>query len=88
MNILRFKNFINNIIQKSRRFYYTSKAKKIAIHYGHSLKVNYRSQFGGNIYFGNNCNFNGIKVLGKGTVHFGNNFHSGIECMIITENHK
>ena len=38
--------------------------------------------------FGDNCNFNGMTVLGKGTVSFGNNFHSGENCRIITQNHN
>lgn len=46
------------------------------------------SSFSGNIYLGINCNFNGMQVIGNGTVYFGNNFHSGIECMIITQNHN
>lgn len=44
--------------------------------------------FTGNIMLGKNCNFNGMKVLGNGNLSIGNNFHSGIECMIITENHN
>lgn len=43
--------------------------------------------FTGNIYLGDNCNFNGMKMIGNGTVIIGDNFHSGIECMIITQNH-
>lgn len=37
---------------------------------------------------GKNPNFNGMHVYGKGKVTFGNNFHSGIECMIITDYHN
>lgn len=29
-----------------------------------------------------------MTVAGGGEVHFGNNFHSGVDCMIITENHN
>ena len=71
-----------------RRFKYTYLAKKIAIKYGVGLKVNGKSIFMGKIYFGDNCNFNGMQVLGNGTVYFGSNFHSGSECMIITQNHN
>lgn len=28
-----------------------------------------------------------MKIIGLGSVMIGNNFHSGIECMIITSNH-
>ena len=37
---------------------------------------------------GKNPNFNGFNVIGKGKVVFGDNFHSGKDCMIITEYHK
>lgn len=37
---------------------------------------------------GKNPNFNGMHVYGKGKVTFGDNFHSGIECMIITDYHN
>lgn len=55
---------------------------------GARLRVNYLSHFGGKIHFGDNCNFNGMKVIGSGTVKFGNNFHSGSNCSIITQNHN
>ena len=29
-----------------------------------------------------------MRIDGTGEVHFGNNFHSGIECVIITQNHN
>lgn len=44
--------------------------------------------FDGDIYLGKNCNFNGMIIQGKGRVNIGDNFHSGKECMIITENHN
>ena len=37
---------------------------------------------------GKNPNFNGLIINGKGKVVFGDNFHSGIECMIISQNHN
>lgn len=33
-------------------------------------------------------NFNGMRVMGNGNVTFGNYFHSGVECLIITQNHN
>lgn len=35
-----------------------------------------------------NPNFNGMTVNGYGEVIFGNNFHSGTDCLIITSNHN
>lgn len=70
------------------RYYYTSKAKRKISHYGTELRVNASCVFQGNIIVGSNCNFNGMKILGGGCVKIGNYFHSGIECMIITQNHN
>ena len=52
------------------------------------LHVNNPCVFTGEVTVGNHCNFNGMQVLGGGEVHFGDYFHSGIECMIITQNHN
>ena len=71
-----------------RRLFYSEQARKIAKTCGKDLKVNYKSIFMGEIHFKDNCNFNGMSVYGDGKVTFGNNFHSGIECMIITQNHN
>ena len=76
---------INNV---GRQVYYTNIAKKRAADCGIGLKVNYKSTFGGTVHFGDNCNFNGMNVAGGGEVYFGNNFHSGVECMIVTQNHN
>ncbi|WP_425235171.1 acyltransferase [Ulvibacterium sp.] len=37
---------------------------------------------------GRNVHFNGMRVVGKGEVYFGNNFHSGKNCQIITDIHN
>ena len=84
-NILHSTNLLKH---KLKRWYYTRKARRIAIECGKDLRVNNKSLFTGKIYFGNNCNFNGMTVAGNGIVRFGNNFHSGVECMIITQNHN
>lgn len=39
-------------------------------------------------FLGKNCNFNGMHIEGRGKVVIGDNFHSGKECMIITEFHN
>lgn len=66
---------------------YTRKLKFFSQVCGEKLYVGGKSSFSGKIYLGDNCNFNGMCVQGNGTVYFGDNFHSGIECMIITQNH-
>lgn len=37
---------------------------------------------------GHNPNFNGLEIHGRGAVTFGDNFHSGVDCLIITQNHN
>lgn len=41
-----------------------------------------------NTVLNDNPNFNGMIIKGGGEVIIGNNFHSGVGCLIITENHN
>lgn len=68
--------------------YYTLQAKKTAAACGRDLYVGAECKWDAKVYFGNNCNFNGMSCIGSGSIKFGNNFHSGEECMIITQNHN
>lgn len=77
-----------DIRKMGRTEYYTLLARKTALSCGSDLRVNEPCVFQGKISFGNNCNFNGMQVFGGGEVHFGDNFHSGTGCMIITQNHN
>lgn len=40
-----------------------------------------------NTILGHHVNFNGMNISGKGNVKIGNYFHSGIENLMITQNH-
>ncbi|UUX92239.1 acyltransferase [Methanoplanus endosymbiosus] len=71
---------------KSNR--YTTSVKKTCNSYGKSLKVNGYSIVTKNTYLGNNVNFNGMKIYGIGNVYIGNYFHSGMGCIMITDNHN
>ncbi len=55
---------------------------------GKGLRVNGPCTFSKNVFVGDYCNFNGMRILGGGKTVIGNYFHSGIECMIITSNHN
>lgn len=72
----------------TRRLYYSYKAKRCFISCGIDLKVNHRCTFSSNMYVGNHCNFNGMIVNGGGRIVIGDYFHSGIECMMISQNHN
>ena len=81
-------SFIKKQIQSLKIRYYTALAMRNSQSCGINLRINFKSSFSGRIYFANNCNFNGMTVRGNGECHFGNNFHSGENCLIITQNHN
>jgi acetyltransferase-like isoleucine patch superfamily enzyme len=74
--------------QKYYRWYYRKRALRSIQECGDNLYIGNPCVFGGKVIVGNHCSFNGMKVLGGGEVHFGDYFHSGVECMIITQNHN
>ena len=76
------------IFDKLKKKYYLHRCKRIAKSYGDGLKVNSESYVTANTTLGKNVNFNGMKIQGLGNVIIGDNFHSGIECMIITSTHN
>lgn len=78
------KNFYHRI----RRFLFTEAVKMIAAETGPYLRVNNYSRVSRNTYLSNNVNFNGMKINGKGKVSIGQYFHSGEECIMITDTHN
>ena len=62
--------------------------KLIAKEIGKKPFVGGKCVFKSNLYIGNYCNFNGIQCIGGGRIYIGDYFHSGVECMIITQNHQ
>lgn len=46
------------------------------------------SSVNNNTSIGNDVCFNGLNIHGNGEVTIGNYFHSGVECLIITQNHN
>jgi acetyltransferase-like isoleucine patch superfamily enzyme len=69
------------------RFIYTRLGSS-RIHHGSGLRVNAYSSFGQGTIVGSDCHFNGIRVLGYGTLTIGNHFHSGPEILVITSSHN
>ena len=55
---------------------------------GVKLQVNSFSIVSRNTILGDNVNFNGMRISGGGIVTIGDNFHSGKECLMISENHN
>lgn len=70
------------------RYIFTYKVKMRVGSYKEPLYVNGYSVVSNKTFLGENVNFNGIKIGGCGEVRIGNNFHSGTECSIISQNHN
>lgn len=85
------KSFLKKIFaiyKKIKREIYTKKViRQCAAHNGRPI-VNGMSSVTKNTYLGENVNFNGLQISGGGKVRIGDNFHSGPDCLIITQNHN
>lgn len=75
------------IMKFLKKKFYTLKLKIQVKSYGRSPYCGGPSSFSSSVILGDNCNFNGMQIIGLGEVIIGNNFHSGTECMIVTSNH-
>lgn len=80
----RIKLFAHFIIRKYRQHIVLS---QVAEHKNEIFVGGY-TQLSKNTYLGKNPNFNGLIVNGVGKVVFGENFHSGTDCLIITSIHN
>jgi len=76
------------IIKKISTLFFTFLVKKKVKSYKLPLTVNSLSFVSKETILGKNVNFNGIKISGCGTVSIGDNFHSGKDCLIISQNHN
>ncbi|WP_079475624.1 acyltransferase [Marinococcus halophilus] len=82
------KRTIVKLFKQKRRDYHTNKAKKTVKSFKEPLHVNFDSSFTSHTSMGKNTHYNGMSIQGKGNVNIGDNFHSGKECMMITEIHN
>lgn len=80
----RVYNLFKPLILKIRTKYYLN---KVGSHQG-SVFIGGKCSFNKNVVLGKNVSFNGMIVKGYGKVYFGDNFHSGNSCRIITSNHN
>ena len=76
------------LITAIKRFLLSNKAKRTVQSCGKKIIVSKVSHFNKNTTIGNYCSFNGMRIVGNGHVSIGDYFHSGSECMIITDNHN
>jgi len=65
---------------------------KIAEHqcgsYAGRILVGGPTRLSKNTFLGSNVNFNGLIISGEGKVTIGDNFHSGNDCLFISQNHN
>ena len=78
---------IKKICKNIKQFFFTIIAKKTCLSY-ESVKAFGYTFLTKQTKLGKNVNFNGFKVLGKGDVIIGDNFHSGFGCSIIAQTHN
>ena len=76
------------MIDRVMRFLFGAFVRIRAAECGSPLRVNRLSVVSRNTRLKNNVNFNGIRISGRGQVTIGNNFHSGRDCLIISEVHN
>ena len=80
--------YIKKILFRLLQAVSTVYAERKCASFGAGLKVNYPSVFTQRTFIGHDCHFNGMKIVGKGAVYFGNHVHSGSQILIITQNHN
>ncbi|MBQ4057555.1 MAG: acyltransferase [Lachnospiraceae bacterium] len=77
-------DFLISVINKIRTSYVRCRSGSC----GKRLIVNGKTHVNRKTHIGNFVNFNGMNIQGSGKVYFGDYFHSGIECMVITDVHN
>jgi acetyltransferase-like isoleucine patch superfamily enzyme len=79
---------LRNLLRRLRTHWYTAKVKRKVAGVGARLKVHRHCKVTRNTFLGTNVNFNGLRIAGGGKVVIGDNFHSGQECLFLTQIHN
>lgn len=80
-------NYVNRLRHTFlRRFRVFLLLRKVDSHFN-ELYVGGKTVLTDKTKLGKNPSFNGMIINGIGSVTFGDNFHSGTDCLIITSNH-
>lgn len=79
---------IAHAIYYLRRGVWTCRVRVTVASCGDHLHVNAPTILGRDTHLGNHVSFNGLTVAGNGRVTIGNYFHSGTDCLFITQNHN
>jgi len=76
------------LLYRLKRYIFTMFVKFQVGSYTLPLYINGLSFVTKKTKLGKNVSFNGMSIRGCGSVYIGDNFHSGLECMMITQNHN
>jgi chloramphenicol O-acetyltransferase type B len=82
--LTRTKGLVHLLIRKIRQFIVLSQVGE----HRNEIFIGGRTRLSKNTILGSNPSFNGMTINGVGKVVFGDNFHSGTECLIITSIHN
>lgn len=82
------KSLRNKLRKKLGTLLYGYKVITNAAKIGKDLYVGGVSRVNTNTYLGDHVCFNGMQIHGEGRVSIGDYFHSGVECLMITQNHN
>lgn len=82
------ENLIKKIYRQVSRHFFTTRVKLMCKSAGENLIVNHKSSVTKHTILGSNVNFNGMEITGGGNVSIGDNFHSGRQCLMITQYHN
>lgn len=81
-------NWVINHIKAQRRKYFLRQVLRTAAQIKGPIAVNGLSYVNSKTELGSNVHFNGLRIIGNGRVVIGDNFHSGMDCVIISEVHN
>lgn len=80
--------WLTSKIKRWRKVYYKKQVLRTAEHVKGTVTVNGLTYVNRKTRLGHNVHFNGMRILGNGKVTIGDNFHSGMDCVILTEAHN
>lgn len=84
---MNLRKEVSQHLRKFRQWYWSRRVRKQCGDVG-SVKANHRCDVTRNTMLGENVNFNGLEISGGGSVRIGDNFHSGPDCLFITQDHN
>lgn len=79
---------MKGLLLKLLKRYWTWSVKRDCSKCGDKLRVNRKSGVPKGTVLGTNVNMNGLVASGCGKLIIGDNFHSGRDCLMITQNHN